>query len=108
MRSSSPRSRASGSPVSAPATSTISSPRRAQARGGAAQQRRAGGAIAQRGVVERALGGVDRGRDVGGTGLVVRREPGVAGARVDGVEGRGHALYGTRFGARTSDDTKRF
>ena len=55
----------------------------AQPRGGAAQERRAGVAVAQRRIVERALGGVDRGGHVGGARLVVAGD-GLAGAGVDG------------------------
>ena len=67
---------------------------RPQACGGAAQEGGARGAVAERGGVERGRGGVHGGGDVGGARLGVPVHRG-AGAGVDGVEGRGHVLYGT-------------
>ena len=66
----------------------------AQAGGGTAQQRRARVAVAQRGIVERALGGVDRRGDVGGRRFVVG-VAGQPGRGIDGVESRRHGVYGT-------------
>ena len=94
MRSSSPRRRPSGSPVSRPASVDDLVARGAQPCGGAAQERRAGGAVAQRRIVERALGRLDGGGDVGGRRLVVAGD-GLAGAGIDGVEGRRHVVYRT-------------
>ena len=66
----------------------------AQPGGRAAQQRGARVAVAQGGIVERALGGRDRGGDVGG-GRLVEAGARPAGGGIDGVESRRHVLYGT-------------
>jgi DNA-binding transcriptional regulator YhcF (GntR family) len=66
----------------------------AQARGGGAEERRSRRAVAQGGRGEGVDGGGDRRVDVGGARLVVRGD-GRAGARIDGIERRRHALYGT-------------
>jgi hypothetical protein len=73
----------------------------AQSPGGGAQQRGASAAVAQRWIVERALGGVDRGGDVSGRRLVVGGDRN-ARRGVDGIESRRHAVYGTRSRDRTS------